>query len=90
MSHVGPRAPATWLARFQAVQVIARASVTDFLRRLIAAVPYKLHTVLTDNGTHFTTPGNTASAAPDIKAAIDAADCFAIRARMKHFAACET
>jgi hypothetical protein len=35
-------------------------------------VPYKVHTVLTDNGTHFTTPGNTSSAAPDIKAAIDA------------------
>ena len=34
-------------------------------RRLIAAVPYKVHTVLPDNGkTHFTTPGNTSSAAP--------------------------
>jgi hypothetical protein len=42
----------------------------DFLRRLIVAVPYKVHTVLTDNGTHFTTPGNTSSAAPDIKAAL--------------------
>src|SRR5215212_4632567 len=42
----------------------------DFLRHLIAAVPYRVHTVLTDNGTHFTTPGNTSSAAPDIKAAI--------------------
>ena len=28
----------------------------DFLRRLIAAVPYKVHTVLTDNGTQFTDP----------------------------------
>src|SRR5215216_5799256 len=46
----------------------------DFLRRLIAAVPYRGHTVLTDNGTHFTTPGNTSSAAPDIKAAIDAGE----------------
>src|ERR687890_805851 len=42
----------------------------DFLRRLIAAVPYKVHTVLTDNGTHFTTPGNKASAVPLIKEAI--------------------
>ncbi len=33
----------------------------DFLRHLIEAVPYKVHTVLTDNGTHFTTPGNVAS-----------------------------
>ena len=32
----------------------------DFLRHLIAAVPYRVHTVLTDNGTHFTEPsGNT-------------------------------
>src|SRR3954454_23881504 len=42
----------------------------DFLRHLIAAVPYRVHTVLTDNGTHFTTPGNTASAAPLITEAI--------------------
>ena len=42
----------------------------DFLRALIAAVPYKIHTVLTDNGTHFTTPGNTSSAAPLIKEAM--------------------
>src|SRR3954449_1915186 len=42
----------------------------DFLRHLIAAVPYRVHTVLTDNGTPFATPGNTASAAPLIKEAI--------------------
>src|SRR3984957_12827756 len=36
--------------------------------------PYKVHTVLTDNGTHFTTPGNTSSAAPDIKAALEAGE----------------
>jgi transposase InsO family protein len=53
---------------------VARRTAADFLRRLIAAVPYKVHTVLTDNGTHFTTPGNTGSAAPDIKAAIDAGE----------------
>ncbi len=46
----------------------------DFLRHLIAAVPYRVHTVLTDNGTHFTTPGNKASAAPLIKAAIEAGE----------------
>ena len=40
----------------------------------IAAVPYKVHTVLTDNGTHFTDPGDTSSAAPDIKAAIEAGE----------------
>ncbi len=42
----------------------------DFLRHLIKAVPYKVHTVLTDNGIHFTTPGAGGSAVPDIKQAI--------------------
>ncbi|MFM9974232.1 MAG: IS481 family transposase [Beijerinckiaceae bacterium] len=55
-------------------QKATRAIAGDFLRHLIAAVPYKIHTVLTDNGTHFTTPGNTGSAAPDIKAALDAGE----------------
>jgi transposase InsO family protein len=53
---------------------VVRQTAGDFLRRLIDAVPYKVHTVLTDNGTHFTTPGNASSAAPDIKAAIDAGE----------------
>ena len=33
-------------------------------------MPYKIHTVLTDNGTQFTSPGNVASAAPEIRKAI--------------------
>ena len=41
----------------------------DFLRHLIAAVPYTIHTVLTD-GLHFTTPGAGGSAVPDIKLAM--------------------
>ena len=48
----------------------------DFLRHLIEAVPYKVHTVLTDNGTHFTTPDNVASAASIIKEAIAAGETF--------------
>ena len=60
----------------EAHEKVARSTAADFLRRLIEAVPYKVHTVLTDNGTHFTTPGNIASAAPDIKAAIDAGEPF--------------
>lgn len=55
---------------------VARRTAADFLRHLVAAVPYKVHTVLTDNGTHFTTPGNTGSAAPDIRAAMDAGEPF--------------
>ncbi len=35
---------------------MTRRTAADFLRRLIAAIPYKGHTVLTDNGTHFTDP----------------------------------
>jgi hypothetical protein len=42
----------------------------DFLRALIQAVPYKIHTVLTDNGIHFTTPGKVRSTAADIRAAM--------------------
>jgi IS30 family transposase len=48
----------------------------DFLRALIAVVPYKIHTVLTDNGTHFTTPGNISSAAPLIKEAMEQGEIF--------------
>jgi transposase-like protein len=45
-------------------------TAADFLRRLIATVPYKIHTVLTDNGIHFTTPGAGGSAVPLIKQAL--------------------
>jgi transposase InsO family protein len=57
-------------------QKATRRIAGDFLRHLIAAVPYRVHTVLTDNGTPFTTPGNTASAAPLIKAAIARGELF--------------
>ena len=40
----------------------------DFLRALAAAVPYKIHTVLTDNGTHFTEPSGDAWTPAEIKA----------------------
>jgi len=46
------------------------ATSRDFLLRLIEAVPYKIHTVLTDNGSQFTTPGDGGSAVPLIKEAI--------------------
>jgi transposase-like protein len=39
----------------------------DFLRALAAAVPYKIHTVLTDNGTHFTDPTGDGWTPEDIK-----------------------
>jgi transposase InsO family protein len=57
-----------------------RAVAKAFLENLIAAVPYKIHTVLTDNGTQFTSPGNVASAAADIRKAIDAGEIFRAQA----------
>lgn len=42
----------------------------DFLRHLIQAVPYTIHTVLTDNGIQFTTPGAGGSAVPEIRQAM--------------------
>jgi transposase InsO family protein len=42
----------------------------EFLRHLAQAVPYTIHTVLTDNGIHFTTPGAGGSAAPLIAEAL--------------------
>jgi transposase InsO family protein len=48
----------------------------EFLLRLIAAVPYKIHTVLTDNGIQFTTPGAGGSAVPLIKEAIANGELF--------------
>jgi transposase InsO family protein len=40
----------------------------NFLRALAEAVPYKIHTVLTDNGTHFTDPAGGAWTPEEIKA----------------------
>ena len=48
----------------------------DFLRRLIEAVPYKVHTVLTDNGIQFTTPGAGGSTVPDIREAMAKEELF--------------
>jgi len=50
-------------SKFAFIELHERATrrvAGNFLRALAAAVPYKIHTVLTDNGTHFTEPsGNT-------------------------------
>ena len=47
-----------------------------FPRALAAAVPYKIHTVLTDNGTHFTEPSGNAWTPTEIKAAMRAEKVF--------------
>jgi transposase InsO family protein len=51
-----------------------RRTAGDFLRHLAEAVPYKINIVLTDNGTHFTTPGAGGSAVPLIVEALAKAE----------------
>jgi len=66
-------------SKFAFTELHAKATrrvAADFLRALLEVVPYKIHTVLTDNGTHFTTPGNKSSAARDIKLALQSGDAF--------------
>jgi IS30 family transposase len=44
-------------SKFAVVELHEKATTrvaADFLRALIKAVPYKVHTILTDNGIHFT------------------------------------
>jgi transposase InsO family protein len=44
-----------------------RRIASNFLRALAAAVPYRIHTVLTDNGTHFTELGGNGWTPEDIR-----------------------
>src|SRR5918998_996266 len=46
---------------------VTRRVAGNFLRDLVEAVPYKIHTVLTDNGTHFTEPTGDGWTPEDIK-----------------------
>lgn len=60
-------------SKFAFVELHEKATTrvaADFLLHLIAAVPYKIHTVLTDNGIHFTTPGGGSYTVAEIKQAI--------------------
>lgn len=61
-------------SKFAFVELHEKATTAvsrEFLLRLISAVPYKIHTVLADNGIQFTTPGAGGSAVPLIKEAIN-------------------
>ena len=53
-----------------------RRVAADFLLHLIKAVPYKVHTVLTDNGTHFTDPKGESWSVADIKGMLDRGEPF--------------
>jgi transposase InsO family protein len=52
----------------------------DFLRALIKAVPYKIHTVLTDNGIHFTDPKGGTWIPPKIRQMIARKEPFRVHA----------
>ena len=58
-------------SKFAFVELHRKATLrvaADFLRHLAEAVPYKVHTVLTDNGTHFTDPTGDGWTPKDIRA----------------------
>ena len=66
-------------SKFAFVRLVERATrraAADFLQELVEFIPYKIHTVLTDNGTHFTSPGNARSAATEIRQAWERGEIF--------------
>jgi len=48
----------------------------EFLRNLIKAVPYRIHTILTDNGIHFTDPSGESWTAAEIKVMLEGNERF--------------
>jgi transposase InsO family protein len=57
-------------SKFAFVELHERATTriaADFLHALVKAVPYKIHTVLTDNGLHFTDPAGDTWSPAEIK-----------------------
>ena len=54
----------------------ATRAAADFLRALIQAVPYKIHTALTDNGLHFTDPRGDGWSPTEIKNMIERKEPF--------------
>ena len=58
------------------VEKATRRAAADFLQELVQTLPYKILTILTDNGTHFTSPGNARSAALDIRLAWERGEIF--------------
>lgn len=60
-------------SKFAYVELHEKATTrvaADFLLHLVEAVPCKIHTVLTDNGIHFTTPGGGSYTVAEIKQAM--------------------
>src|ERR1700740_3433109 len=66
-------------SKFAFTELHAKATTrtaADFLHALIKAVPYKVHTVLTDNGTHFTDPKGEAWRPAEIRQMIERKEPF--------------
>ena len=66
-------------SKFAFVELHQKATTrtaADFLLNLLKTVPYKVHTVLTDNGTHFTNPRDGGSSVHEIKLAIERGELF--------------
>jgi transposase InsO family protein len=66
-------------SKFAFVELHEKATTrvaADFLRALIEAVPYKIHTVLTDNGLHFTDPRGNGWSPTEIKHMIERKEPF--------------
>jgi transposase InsO family protein len=53
-----------------------RRVAADFLLHLIQATPYRIHIVLTDNGTHFTDPKGESWSVADIKGMLERGEPF--------------
>lgn len=55
---------------------VTRRDAANFLRCLIDVVPYRIHTVLTDNGTHFTDPKGNMWTAAELRELIASEEIF--------------
>ena len=66
-------------SKFAFTELHAKATTqtaANFLHALIKAVPYKIHTVLTDNGTHFTDPRGETWSPTEIRQMIERKELF--------------
>ena len=66
-------------SKFAFTELHAKATTrtaADFLQALVRAVPYKVHTVLTDNGTHFTDPRGDTWSPAEIREKIERKEPF--------------
>jgi transposase InsO family protein len=66
-------------SKFAFTELHAKATTriaADFLQALLKAVPYQVHTVLTDNGTHFTNPRGEAWSPAEIRQMIERKEPF--------------